>query len=244
MLIEGKNSVKEALISGVTIDKVMVCKTNRDSVTNEIVRLARDNKVKLTFEDKFLLDKVSLTGRHQGVLCFATEFVYSEIEDMFALADERGELPFLVLLDGITDPHNLGSIIRSAECSGVHGIVIPKNRAACVNDTVVKVSEGATLHTKVARVTNLNNTIRELKDRFVNVYAADMDGTVMYDARLDGALALVVGAEGSGVSRLTKELCDGVISIPMFGKLNSLNASVAAAVAIYEVVRQRTRSSK
>ena len=170
---------------------------------------------------------------HQGCIGYCSDFVYSDIDDIFALAESRNQPPFIVVLDGIEDPHNLGSILRSCECGGVHGVIIGKNRQVAVTDTVIKVAEGAAEYVHVARVVNINDAIREIKERGVWVYALDMGGEDIYKANLKGAVALVVGAEGKGVSRLTKQLCDGVLSLPMFGKINSLNASVAAALGIY-----------
>lgn len=239
MIITGKNSVLEAIVGGKTIDKLMVSKTNYDNATNEIIKLAREKGVKVVFADKYLMDKTAAGVKHQGVICFTSEFVYCEIDDILNIAKEKNEEPFIVILDGVSDPHNLGSILRSAECSGVHGVIIPKNRAVPVNDTVVRVSEGAAMHVAVARVTNINDAIKYLKDNFVNVYCADMDGKLMYTTDLTGAVALVVGSEGYGVKRLTKQLSDGSISIPLLGKINSLNAGNAAAIVMYEVVRQR-----
>ena len=240
MIVEGRNAVREALKSGKTIEKLIIQKGNRDGATGEIVALAKKAGVKILYQEKELMDKQSPSGRHQGVLCYKSDFVYSDVEDILAVAEEKGENLFVLILDGISDPHNLGSIIRTAVCAGVHGIIIPKHRACGVNDTVIKVAEGATEYMKIALVTNINDTIRQLKDEyFVNIVAADMDGKVCYDVDLTVPLALVVGGEGDGVKRLTKSLCDYVISIPMKGKINSLNASVAAAVSCYEIVRQR-----
>lgn len=173
---------------------------------------------------------------HQGCIGYATDFEYSDIDDIFALAESRNEQPFIIVADGIEDPHNLGSILRSCECGGVHGVIIGKNRQVAVTDTVIKVAEGAAEYVKVARVTNINDAIREIKCRNVWVYALDMGGEDIYKANLSGAVALVVGAEGKGVSWLTKQLCDGVLSLPLRGKINSLNASVAAALGIYRKI--------
>lgn len=238
MLIEGKNPVAEALKSDATVEKLYVQKGADSGVTQAIVCAARDKRVPVTFVDKTTLDKLSQGGRHQGVVAFCTDFVYSELSDVLSYAEERNESPFIVILDELSDPHNLGSIIRTAECAGVHGIVIGKRRGVTVNDTVIKCSAGAAEHVKVAKVTNINDAIKYLQERGLYVYAADMDGKPMYSANLKGAIALVVGGEDSGVKRLTRELCDDVISIPMSGKINSLNASVAAALVIYEKVRQ------
>ena len=239
MIVTGKNSVQEAITSGKTIDNLMVSKSNYDNTTNEIISLAREKGIKIVFADKYLLDKTAAGVKHQGVLCFTSEFEYCDVQHILDVAEQKGEEPFIILLDGISDPHNLGAILRSAECAGVHGVIIPKNRAVPVNDTVVRISEGAAMHIPVARVTNINDAIKLLKDNFINVYCADMDGKTMYEQNMTGATAIVIGNEGSGVKRLTKELSDGSISIPLLGKINSLNASNAAAIVIYEVVRQR-----
>ena len=188
------------------------------------------------FCDKKSLDRAAEGAAHQGCIGYASDFNYSDIDDIFAISESKGEPPFIVIADGIEDPHNLGSIIRSCECGGVHGVIIGKNRQVAVTDTVIKVAEGAAEYVKVARVTNINDAIREIKDRGVWVYALDMGGEDIYKANLLGATALVVGAEGKGVSRLTKQLCDGVLSLPLRGKINSLNASVAAALGIYRKI--------
>jgi 23S rRNA (guanosine2251-2'-O)-methyltransferase len=201
----------------------------------KIVRLARSKGVKVTFVDKNILDKESIEGKHQGYIADVVDFEYCDIEDILVQSDE----PFVVILDNINDPHNFGSIIRVCECAGVDGIVIGKNRQVQVNETVVRCSAGAISHVKIARVTNINNAIEQMKENGVWVYCADMDGQSMYDANLTGNVALVIGGEGNGVSRLTKSLCDGVISIDLRGKVNSLNASVACGIVVYEELRQR-----
>lgn len=211
-------------------------KESPDERTTEIVTLAKKAGVPYRFCDKKSLDRAAEGGVHQGCIGYCSDFVYSDIDDIFRLAESRGEQPFIVIPDGIEDPHNLGSILRSCECGGVHGVIIGKNRQVAVTDTVVKVAEGAAEYVKVARVVNINDAIREIKSRGVWVYALDMGGEDIYKANLKGATALVVGAEGKGVSRLTKQLCDGVLSLPMFGKINSLNASVAAALGIYRKI--------
>ncbi|MBQ7227207.1 MAG: 23S rRNA (guanosine(2251)-2'-O)-methyltransferase RlmB [Clostridia bacterium] len=239
MKIYGRNAVEEAIKSGTTIDRLVVQKELKDAAANRIIKEAKDRGVKIFFRDKIALDRECDNGaRHQGFIAEITDFEYSELDDILAFADEKGEPPFIVILDGVEDPHNLGSVIRVAECAGVHGVVIPRHRSVSVNDTVVKVSSGATAHLKVAKVTNVNDAIVDLKKKGVWVYAADMDGDDLYKTNLKGSVAFVIGGEGKGVKRLTRELCDGVVSIPMFGKVNSLNASVAAGVVIYEKVRQ------
>lgn len=240
MIIEGKNAVTEALNSDTTAEKLYIEKGLRGGVVDKIIATARERKIVVTFADKTVLDRLSPSGRHQGVLLAATDYKYFELEDVFAFAQSRGEQPFILILDGITDVHNLGSIVRTAECAGVHGIVIPKRRAATVNDTVIKVSEGATQHMRIVKVNNVNDAIREVKERGLTVYGADMDGEPMYSANLRGAVAMVIGSEDEGIKQLTLKLCDGVVSIPMHGQINSLNASVAAAIVVYEKVRQDT----
>ncbi|MDD3831146.1 MAG: 23S rRNA (guanosine(2251)-2'-O)-methyltransferase RlmB [Clostridia bacterium] len=233
MKIEGKNPILEALKTGATIDKLLVEKgTNHD-----IISKARKCGVKVQFVDKFLLDKQSSTGHHQGFIAYTTDFVYCEVEDI--VNNPKSIHHFIVLLDGITDPHNLGSILRVCECAGVDGVIIPKNRSVSVNETVIKVSAGACSHIKVAKVTNLNTCIEQLKKLNIFVYCADMDGVSMYDTDLRGDIALVIGSEGEGVSALTKKLCDASVSIKLLGNINSLNASVACGIVCYEVVRQR-----
>ena len=197
------------------------------------MELAKRNGVPVRFCDKSALDRAADGASHQGCIGYASDFEYADIDDIFELADSKNEPPFIVVLDGIEDPHNLGSILRSSECGGVHGVIIGKNRQVAVTDTVIKVAEGAAEYVPVARVTNINDAVREIKKRGVWVYALDASGEDIYKSNLSGAVALVVGAEGKGVSRLTKELCDGVLSLPMRGKINSLNAAVAAALGIY-----------
>ncbi len=239
MKIYGRNAVEEALKSGMTIDRLVVQRDLKDAGANRIIKEAKDRGIKIFFRDRSVLDReCDEKSRHQGFIVEVTDFKYSELQDILDVAEAKGEPPFIVLLDGVEDPHNLGSVIRVAECAGVHGVVIPRHRSVTVNDTVVKVSSGAAAHLPVAKVTNINDAIAELKQKGVWVYAADMDGDDVYKTNLKGAVAFVVGGEGKGVKRLTREMCDGVVSIPMFGKVNSLNASVAAAVVVYEKVRQ------
>ena len=239
MNIEGKNPVKEALDSDKKIAKLYVAKNMHD--LQNIVDMAKSKNIKLEFVDKFRLDKMSETHKHQGLIAIAEDFKYCSVEDIQKIAKEKGEDLFLIICDSIEDPHNLGSIIRVAECAGAHGVVIPNRRSAQVNPTVERVSAGATAHMNIAVVSNINDTIRKLKDDFVNVAALDMDGEDLYSSHLNGDIALVVGSEGFGVKSLTRKLCDRVLSIPMFGKVNSLNASVACAIVSYEVVRQKIR---
>lgn len=235
MKIEGKNSVYEALHSDMTVNSLM-CEKGNDG---PIVQFARKKGVKITFVDKTVLDKTSAEGRHQGYIADVTDFGYCEIEDILA-----AEHPFVVVLDDISDPHNFGSIIRVCECAGVDGIVVGRNHQVAVNETVVRCSAGATAHMKIARVTNVNNAIKQLQAAGVWVYALDMNGEEITEANLTGSVALVVGSEGKGIGRLTRELCDGVVSMRLCGKVNSLNASVACGIAVYEVVRQRAAEAK
>lgn len=232
MKIEGRNSVVEALRSDtLTVNSLMVEKGS----ANSIIALAREQHVKITYVDKAVLDKESIAGKHQGYIADITDFAYCDIEDILA----SSENPFVIILDGINDPHNFGSIIRTCECAGADGVIIGKNRQVAVTDTVIRCSAGAVSHVKIARVTNVNNAIKQLQQNGVWVYALDMDGDEITTASLKGAIALVVGNEGDGISRLTRDLCDGVVSLKLNGKVNSLNASVACGVAMYEVVRQR-----
>lgn len=235
----------EALKSDIAIEKLLIEKgAETRGSGGSIFRMAREKRIKYQFAPKTLLEKESPSGRHQGFLAYVSEFNYCQTEDILAYAREQDEEPFLVLLDGVEDPHNLGSIIRVCECAGVHGIVIPRYRSAAVNETVVRVSAGACNHMRIAKVTNLNTEIENLKKQGVWVYAAEADGQTMYSVNLQGALALVIGSEGKGVKSLTREICDGVLSIPMFGQINSLNASVACGIAVYEAVRQRSGQLK
>lgn len=238
MIIEGKNSVYEAIKSGKTINKLLVQNNLYDNMSNNIIKLAKENGIRIDFVSKDILDKKSGT-RHQGFVCETTDFNYCEVEDILAKAQAKGEAPFVVILDGIEDPHNFGAIIRTCECAGVHGVIIPKHGACAVNDTVVKTSAGATSNMLIARVVNLNNTIEILKKEGIWVYCLETGGDEMTRVNLTGPIAMVVGSEGRGVSALTRKKCDGVVSIKLKGEINSLNASVATGVAVYEIVRQR-----
>ena len=237
--IEGRNAVMEAFRSGKTIDRVYVLKGCQDGPINSILREARKHDTLVNFVAKERLDQMSETGKHQGVIASAAAYAYAEVEDMLKLAEEKGEPPFLFLLDDIEDPHNLGAIIRTANLAGAHGVIIPKRRAVGLTATVARTSAGALNYTPVAKVTNLSATIEELKEKGMWFVCADMGGTTMYDLNLTGPIGLVIGNEGDGVSRLVKEKCDFVASIPMKGEIDSLNASVAAGVLAYEIVRQR-----
>lgn len=236
MIVEGKNAVKELVKAGRTIDKI--CVQKGDKAAESLAMQAKEQGAKAVFCNKEQMDKTSPSGKHQGVIAFTTEFTYSEMEDLLAGAEDTR---LVVILDGVEDPHNLGSILRSAECLGAAGVVIGKHRAVAVNDTVIKTSCGAAEYVKVARVTNINDVIRDLKDRFFKVYAMDMDGKELAATDLSGDVALVLGAEGKGVSALTKKLCDASVRIPMTGEIASMNVSVAAGIGMYEYVRQRGR---
>ena len=238
-IIEGRNAVMEAFRSGKPVDKLYVLDGCQDGAVRSIIREARKHDTILNFVEKDRLNQLSETGKHQGVIASVAAYEYAEVEDMLKLAEEKGADPFLIILDNIEDPHNLGAIIRTANLCGAHGVIIPKRRAVGITATVVKASAGAINYTPVAKVTNISKTIEELKDRGMWFACADMDGELMYKCNLTGSLGLVIGNEGSGVSRLVKEKCDYVVSVPMKGDIDSLNASVAAGVLAYEVVRQR-----
>lgn len=239
LLIEGRNAVLETFRSGKPIDKVFILDGCQDGPVRTIVREARKHDTILNFVEKERLNQLSETGRHQGVIAFAAAYEYAEVEDMLALARERGEDPFLILLDGVEDPHNLGAIIRTANLAGAHGVIIPKRRAAGLTAVVAKTSAGALNYTPVAKVTNLLKTMDDLKKQGLWFVCADMDGETMYRLNLKGPIGLVVGSEGEGVGRLLKENCDFIAGIPMKGEIDSLNVSVAAGVMAYEIVRQR-----
>lgn len=239
LTIEGRNAVIEAFRSGKTIDKLFVLKGCQDGPINSILREARKHDTIVSFVAKERLDQLSETGKHQGVIAMAAAYEYAEVEDILKLAEEKGEPPFIFLLDNIEDPHNLGAIIRTANLAGAHGVIIPKRRAAGLTATVAKTSAGALNYTPVAKVTNLGTAIEELKEKGLWFVCADMGGTTMYDLNLTGPIGLVIGNEGDGVSRLVREKCDYIASIPMRGDIDSLNASVAAGVLAYEIVRQR-----
>lgn len=237
--IEGRNAVLEAFRAGKTIDKLFVQDGCHDGIVNSITREARKHDTIINYVAKERLDQMSVTGKHQGVIAQAAAYEYADMEEIFAKAEEQGEPPFIFLLDEIEDPHNLGAIIRTANLAGAHGVIIPKRRAAGLTATVVKASAGALNYTPVVKVTNLVQTIEELKKRGIWFVCADMGGETMYRLNLTGPIGLVIGNEGEGVSRLVREKCDYIASIPMKGNIDSLNASVAAGVLAYEIVRQR-----
>ena len=238
--IEGRNAVLEAFRAGKTIDKLYVLDGCQDGPVRTIVREAKKHDTIINFVEKERLDQISETRKHQGVIAVAAAYAYAEVEDMLRAAEEKGEPPFLFLLDGIEDPHNLGAIIRTANLAGAHGVIIPKRRAVGLTATVAKASAGAINYTPVAKVTNLSATIEGLKKRGVWFVCADMDGTSMYQLDLKGPIGLVIGSEGEGVGKLVRENCDFAAAIPMKGDIDSLNASVAAGVLAYEIVRQRS----
>lgn len=237
--IEGRNAVLEAFRSGKTIDKLFVLDGCQDGPVRSILREAKKHDTIVNYVAKERLEQLSETGKHQGVIAISAAYEYAEVEDILKNAEEKGEPPFIFILDGIEDPHNLGAIIRTANLAGAHGIIIPKRRAVGLTPTVARTSAGAINYTPVAKVTNLTNTIRDLKEQGMWFVCADMDGTSMYDLNLTGPIGLVIGNEGEGVSKLVRENCDFVASIPMNGDIDSLNASVATGVLAYEIVRQR-----
>ena len=237
--IEGRNAVIEAYRSGKTIDKIYILDGCQDGPVSTIRREAKKQGSLIKFVSRERLDQISETGKHQGVIAIAAAYKYSEMEDIFELAEARNEDPFVFVLDGIEDPHNLGAIIRTANLSGAHGVIIPKNRAVGLTATVAKASAGALNYTPVVKVTNIAQTIEDLKKRGLWFACADMDGTTMYKLNLKGAIGLVIGNEGSGVSRLVKEKCDFIVKIPMKGHIDSLNVSVATGILLYEINRQR-----
>ena len=243
--IEGRNAVLEAFRSGKCVDKLFILDGCQDGPVRTIAREARKTDTIINYVSKERLDQLSETRAHQGVIAQVAAYEYSTVEEILARAEEKGEPPFLILLDNVEDPHNLGAIIRTANLAGAHGVIIPKRRAVGLTSTVAKTSAGAINYTPVAKVTNIVRTIEELKEKGIWFVCADMGGETMYDLDLTGPMGLVIGNEGEGVSRLVREVCDFTASIPMKGDIDSLNASVAAGVLAYEIVRQRlVKSSK
>ena len=238
-IIEGRNAVLEAFRAGKTIDKLYVQEGIKDGPVQSIIREAKKQDTIVNFVSRERLNQMSQEGRHQGVIAHAAAYEYAEVEDILKAAEEKGEPPFIFLLDGIEDPHNLGAIIRTANLAGAHGVIIPRRRASGLTAVVAKTSAGALNYTPVAKVTNLAATIEELKEKGLWFVCADMNGELMYRLNLKGPIGLVIGSEGDGVGRLVREKCDMVASIPMKGDIDSLNASVAAGVLAYEIVRQR-----
>lgn len=240
-VIEGRNAVIEAFRAGKTIDKLFVLEHCKEGSMNTVLREAKKQGTVINYVKRERLDQMSETGKHQGVIAYIAAYEYGSVEDILKKAEDKGEQPFVIILDDIEDPHNLGAIIRTANLAGAHGVIIPKHRASGLTATVVKASAGAINYTPVAKVTNISKTIEELKEKGLWFVCADMDGTTMYDLDLKGPIGLVIGNEGKGVSRLVKEKCDFTAKVPMFGDIDSLNASVAAGVLAYEIVRQRLK---
>ncbi len=238
-VVIGRNAVKELLMGGRDVDKLYITSGEREGSINQLLGIAAERAIPITECDRSRLDTMAKGGRHQGIIAIAAERNYSSIDEILEYAKEKDEPPFIVVCDGVEDPHNLGAIIRCADCSGVHGIIIPKRRAVGLTATVSKSSAGALEHMRVAKVTNLASAIDELKERGLWIYAADMDGSTYYKTDMKGAVALVLGSEGFGISRLVKEKCDFTVSIPLYGQVNSMNVSCAAAVLLAEVARQR-----
>ncbi|MCT4597209.1 MAG: 23S rRNA (guanosine(2251)-2'-O)-methyltransferase RlmB [Vallitalea sp.] len=239
LILEGRNAVMEALKANRSIDKLFVIDSRHDGPLKSIIAEARKKNILVKFVSKDKLNEISSGNKHQGVVAYAAAYNYVEVKDIINVANEKNEAPFVIILDSIEDPHNLGAILRTANIAGVHGVIIPKRRAVGLTATVAKTSAGAIEYTKVARVTNVARTIDELKKQGFWIACADMDGELMYNVDLKGSLALVIGSEGEGVSRIVKEKCDFIVNIPMKGDITSLNASVATGILTYEAVRQR-----
>ncbi|HHW67130.1 MAG: rRNA (guanosine2251-2-O)-methyltransferase [Epulopiscium sp.] len=237
--LEGRNAVLEALKSERDIDKILIQQGNVEGSIKKIIAEAKNRGIVVQTVAKSKLDELSETKKHQGVIAFASAHKYAEVDDILKKAEEKGEKPFIIILDGITDPHNLGAIVRTANISGAHGVIIPKRRSAGLSAVVAKASAGAIEYVPIAKVTNIARTIEDLKEKGIWIACADMDGEPMYQTDLKGAIALVIGNEGEGVSRIVKEKCDFTVKIPMYGQITSLNASVAAGILMYEVVRQK-----
>ena len=238
MKIEGRNSVRELLKTGKTIDKILIANGMRGAEAETLLKDIKKSGVKFQFADKSVLDKESQSGKHQGYIAFVSDYKYCEIEDIISVATSKDDC-LVVVLDGVEDPHNLGSIIRVCECAGADGLIIGKHRSASVTDAVMRISEGSANHLKIAKVTNINQAVETLKESGVWTYALELGGGDIYKTDLKGKVAIVVGGEDTGVNKLTAKKCDGVVTIPLCGKVNSLNASVATGIAVFEVVRQR-----
>ena len=240
-VVIGRNAVRELLADGRDVDKIYITSGDREGSINLLLGIAGERGIPIFECDKAKLDSIARGGRHQGIIAIAAEHNYATVDEILAYAESRGEPPFVVICGGIEDPHNLGAIIRSAECAGAHGVIIPKRRAVGLTSTVAKSSAGALMHQRIAKVTNLATTVDELKERGLWIYGADMDGEAYYKTDMKGAVALVLGSEGFGISRLVKEKCDFIVSIPLYGRVNSLNVSCAAAVILTEIARQRNK---
>ena len=238
MKIEGRNSVRELLKTKKTVDKILIANGMRGAESESLLKDIKKSGVKFQFADKSVLDKESDTGRHHGYIAYVSDYKYCELNDILDITNQKSDC-IIVVLDGIEDPHNLGSIIRVCECAGVDGLVIGKHRSASVTDAVMRISEGSANHVKIARVTNVNQAVDTLKENGVWTYALELGGEDIYKTDLKGKIALVVGGEDTGVNKLTVKKCDGVVTIPLFGKVNSLNASVATGIGVFEIVRQR-----
>ena len=238
-IVVGRNAVGELLAGGRDIEKIYIQTGKREGSVNVLLGIASERKLPIVELDKAKMDRMCQGANHQGIIAMASQQNYVSVDEIFEYAEEKGESPFIVLLDGVEDPHNLGAIIRSAECMGVHGIIIPKRRAVGLNATVAKSSAGAIEHMRVAKVTNLAITIEELKERGMWFYAADMNGESIYESNITGSVGIVLGSEGEGISRLVREKCDFVVSIPMYGQVNSMNVSCAAAVILSEVAHKK-----
>ncbi|SCG84121.1 RNA methyltransferase, TrmH family [Proteiniborus sp. DW1] len=238
--VEGRNPVIEAIKSGREIDKILIAKGSEQGSIQKIIGMAKEKRIVIQYVEKAKLDAMSETKAHQGVIALVTPYSYKTVDDIMKAAEDKNEDPFIIILDEIEDPHNLGAIIRTAECAGAHGVIIPKRRAVGLTPVVIKASAGAVEYMNIAKVSNIASTIEELKERGVWIYGADMDGEQDYFNRdLSGPIAIVIGSEGKGIGRLIREKCDFLVKIPMNGKISSLNASVAASVMMYEVLRQR-----
>ncbi|SFB34700.1 23S rRNA (guanosine(2251)-2'-O)-methyltransferase RlmB [Clostridium frigidicarnis] len=239
-VVQGRNAVIEALKSSTTIDQILIAKGNKEGSINKILAMAKEKKLVVKEVDKKKLDIMTNDGVHQGVVAIITPYKYYEVEDIVKYAEKKNEKPFIVILDEIEDPHNLGSIIRTAELCGVHGIIIPKRRNVGVTATVYKTSVGAVEHMRIAKVTNINSVIEDLKEKGIWIYGADIAGkSFSYEVNFSGGVALIIGNEGKGMSKLTKDKCDVLVKIPMVGQINSLNASVAGGIMMYEVLKSR-----
>ena len=239
-IIEGRNPVIEAIKNNREIDKIMVANSAKEGSIKKIIGMAKEKNLIIQYVDKNKLDEISTSHAHQGVIAQVSEYKYWELEDLIKNVKEKGEDPFFIILDEITDPHNLGTIVRTADAVGAHGVIIPKRRSVHITPVVVKASAGAIEYVPVCKVTNIVNTIKKLKEEGLWIAAADMDGEVFYEQNLTGALGLVIGSEGFGISRLVKENCDFTVKMPMIGNVTSLNASVAGGILLYEIFKQRS----
>ncbi|VIG15528.1 tRNA/rRNA methyltransferase, TrmH family, group3 [Clostridioides difficile] len=242
--IEGRNPVIEAIKSDREIDKILIANSAKEGSIKKIIGMAKDKNIIIQYVDKHKLDEVSTSHSHQGVIAYASEHKYYELDELIDLAKNKDEDPFFIILDEITDPHNLGSIIRTADAVGAHGVIIPKRRSVHITPVVAKASAGAVEYMPVCKVTNIVNTIKRLKEEGLWIAAADMDGETFYKQNLTGPLGVVIGSEGFGISRLVKQNCDFIVKMPMIGNVTSLNASVAGGILLYEIFRQRLGKSK